>query len=830
MRRRFSRHLLFVLGGMFLVSQTFASAPTQAWRKKLPAAGLTVALNPLNPNTVYAEGNGGLAISFDKGKTWPLQRSPGVSSIRQILIHPTDTMTIFCAGAGDLRKTTNYGQTWYSVLANYSIDGESMAFDPVHPDTMYAGEFAGQTYKSTNKGETWTLKGTAATGLCAFSVRPDSVNILYAGTSTGTISKSTNSGVTWRIVKHSISGVGFQEVPKISISISHPLIAYATINGSPDTSLGIWKTTNGGETWLKTNAPILPFWAVDIEQGDPNVAYAGTFLDEISAVYKTSDGGVSWIPISKGFSPRGYVWGLKVHPMDPSVVWASVTNDVFGFGGVYRLSTSTSGIEGVVLNAVTMDTVKNGFAVNTSTGDSVVLSDVSGVFRFDYYEDDPLLTPVVHLQAYPYYHKNVQISFIPDSLLGGNIFMDELAVRSITGTVKDSAAQLPRVAIVHLYATSSVGTEEYAESTDANGNFHIDNLYISYPPTLTYDKLTLVPEIPYAQTSLPVILDSSGLSLNFRLLPADLFIVGVSDSSAYNSYYQIALESLHVSFSTWDIKRQGLPPLSNADQFNKKTIIYYTGSLHTPLPSAALDSLTACLHAGCNLFLTGQDIAEQNSASSLFMNDLNVGFGGNSPVTFTSGLTGCLFDGLGFFTAQGGAGNQTSRDILTPLISRVKPVMGYGFGDLGTAAVRIDSVGTGGKAIVMGFGFEAISTAGDRKKVIQNVIGYFDGSIILDVNDNPRAGSLPKDYRLEQNYPNPFNPVTQLQFTNSKFQMVTLKIYDMLGSEVATIVNQELQPGVYTKTWDAGNSAGGVYYYRLKAGSYSEIKKMLLVK
>jgi hypothetical protein len=99
---------------LLFVMQSFAASPVEAWRKKLSAVALTVAINPLNPNTVYAEkGFNLLSISFDKGKTWPLISHPGVGSIRQILVHPTDTMTIFCAGgSGDLRKSTDYGATW----------------------------------------------------------------------------------------------------------------------------------------------------------------------------------------------------------------------------------------------------------------------------------------------------------------------------------------------------------------------------------------------------------------------------------------------------------------------------------------------------------------------------------------------------------------------------------------------------------------------------------------------------------------------------------------------------------------------------------------------
>ncbi|HMS66461.1 MAG TPA: T9SS type A sorting domain-containing protein [Ignavibacteria bacterium] len=86
------------------------------------------------------------------------------------------------------------------------------------------------------------------------------------------------------------------------------------------------------------------------------------------------------------------------------------------------------------------------------------------------------------------------------------------------------------------------------------------------------------------------------------------------------------------------------------------------------------------------------------------------------------------------------------------------------------------------------------------------------------------------DYNLSQNYPNPFNPVTELKFGISKPGFVSLKIYDILGNEVTTVVNSALLPGTYSYKYDASALSSGVYYYSIISGDFKETKRMLLVK
>ena len=89
---------------------------------------------------------------------------------------------------------------------------------------------------------------------------------------------------------------------------------------------------------------------------------------------------------------------------------------------------------------------------------------------------------------------------------------------------------------------------------------------------------------------------------------------------------------------------------------------------------------------------------------------------------------------------------------------------------------------------------------------------------------------IPAKFSLYQNYPNPFNPQTKIKFIISKQSFAKLIIYDILGREVATLVNEELKPGTYSFDWDGSNYASGIYFYQLAAGDYVQTKKMVLLK
>jgi hypothetical protein len=102
----------------------------------------------------------------------------------------------------------------------------------------------------------------------------------------------------------------------------------------------------------------------------------------------------------------------------------------------------------------------------------------------------------------------------------------------------------------------------------------------------------------------------------------------------------------------------------------------------------------------------------------------------------------------------------------------------------------------------------------------------YNNVVSVEVN-NPK---IPAEFNLEQNYPNPFNPKTVIGYRLPVTGNVTLKVYDVLGSEVATLVNEYKPAGRYEVNFNAESLSSGIYFYKLRAGSYNETKKMVLIR
>jgi Secretion system C-terminal sorting domain len=107
------------------------------------------------------------------------------------------------------------------------------------------------------------------------------------------------------------------------------------------------------------------------------------------------------------------------------------------------------------------------------------------------------------------------------------------------------------------------------------------------------------------------------------------------------------------------------------------------------------------------------------------------------------------------------------------------------------------------------------------------ISGTTYGNLLVSVGDE---NYLPNVFSLSQNYPNPFNPNTSIRFTISDLQFTILKVYDILGNEIATLVNEEKTAGEYEVKFNGTGLPSGIYFYQLRTGNYIETKKMVLLK
>ena len=111
-----------------------------------------------------------------------------------------------------------------------------------------------------------------------------------------------------------------------------------------------------------------------------------------------------------------------------------------------------------------------------------------------------------------------------------------------------------------------------------------------------------------------------------------------------------------------------------------------------------------------------------------------------------------------------------------------------------------------------------------------NVVYKYVGPRIISSVEEEVVDLVPTGYSLSQNYPNPFNPITTFRYSIPTQSKVVIKVYDILGNEIATIMDEEKSVGTYELTWNAASLPSGIYFYQLKAGDYSNTKKMILLK
>ena len=108
--------------------------------------------------------------------------------------------------------------------------------------------------------------------------------------------------------------------------------------------------------------------------------------------------------------------------------------------------------------------------------------------------------------------------------------------------------------------------------------------------------------------------------------------------------------------------------------------------------------------------------------------------------------------------------------------------------------------------------------------------GYSNIALITVTNINLIENKIVKDYYLSSNYPNPFNPTTNIRYSIPKSGMVKLAVFDALGREIQTLVNESLKPGTYEASFDGTMLNSGVYFYKLITDGFTDTKKMLLIK
>lgn len=463
----------------------------------------------------------------------------------------------------------------------------------------------------------------------------------------------------------------------------------------------------------------------------------------------------------------------------------------------------------------------------------------------------------IETRAVGHYPDTTMVEILDDSTITVGIGLTPLPTGLFAGTVTDSVTGDGIDARVVLMMNNTPW--DSATTNPQSGFFYFPAVPITYPGIQDYTGITIYPELPYPITALNQVItvtEDDTASVFSRLNPAEVLIVDDDEGEDYENYFIAAVDSAGRTYFHLDVFSSGTSPGEAISLFpTSSKVVWYTGDATTnTLTQDDQDSLASFLDAGGKLFLTGQNIAEDlTSIQSSFLDDyVHAGWLENPPQIFLHGKSG---DPLGrgiqlvITTGANGANNQTSRDrleITGESYSAVHFIANPSdLTDLGTAGVWAEGPVAGSRIVLFGFGVEAVNRpAADpsqitRTEMMTLVLDFLDG--ITGINDPvgfDEAG-LPRSYALGQNFPNPFNPQTTISYdvpeSEGKGVRVFLSVYNLRGKKVKMLVDSWKEEGRHMVQWDGTSDQGeklssGVYLYRLEAGSFTETRKLLLVK
>jgi hypothetical protein len=130
------------------------------------------------------------------------------------------------------------------------------------------------------------------------------------------------------------------------------------------------------------------------------------------------------------------------------------------------------------------------------------------------------------------------------------------------------------------------------------------------------------------------------------------------------------------------------------------------------------------------------------------------------------------------------------------------------------------------RIVYLAFSFEQVPTEEERDTLMNRTMNWLLDGITSAGNNN----LVVRSFNLEQNYPNPFNPSTTITYSLANEEHVSLKVYDIMGREVAELMNEDQAAGTHSLDFDASSLASGMYFYKISAGNFVSTKKMILLK
>ena len=777
---------------------------------------LSIAVNPKNPETIYAgSAGGGLWRSYTGGigaSAWKyIATGFPVLAVSSIAIDPVDTNKIYI-GTGEVY---NLAQT-----------GTSYA------DRLTIGSYGIGILKTSDGGATWeqslNWKDSLQVGVNAIKITPGLANIIWAATTVGTY-KNTNYGDSTKWVRV----YGVEMATDLIISPANPnrvLVACGNLSSSKN---GLYKTENGGESWkLLPGFPVVPFsfllgkMRVDVSESSPSIMFSTLAYGDYKKNYNTT----TWTNKSTN---SGDLWLFTSQSN-----WAS-------YNGWYShdVAVNPQNPDEIITGGVNVWKSTNGGSTFTQISD-----DNAAVGEVEPGTDEGTSQRYVHQNIHEIVYNPVKpdiIYFATDGGVfrttdGGNTFEGCNGGYQTTNFNQGfSVSQQDKDFIIA--GAQSNGTNIY------NGSSAWKRFILPNDGGVTGIS-SLDDNIIYASHQNLNVFKSNNKGLTF----SHLNIPDLANPTSYMAPFIVGNKNPDIMYTGRDKIYQSVDGGSSWFVSNKGEIL--DGN---PVVKMAIDPQNSEVVYAATFPLEQKDAGIEAGLFRKASDD-------NTWVEISNGLPdrfiGSIYVDNKSFVYVTILGFGTSHLFRSTNLGQSWTDIGKGLPDVPASAVIVDpdsstniyvgndlgvyyspNSGTTWQSFSNGLPDAVMVT--DLKinknerllRVSTNGSGFFERKLATENPTRINEEILPSDFKLYQNYPNPFNPTTVISFTipvelDAKFASTIINIYDILGNRISTLINKELNPGNYKVEFNASGLASGVYYYRLEIGNYSLTKKMLLLK
>ena len=712
------------------------------------------------------------------------------SRIVTIAYDPNNPNILYLGAAfGGVWKSTDGGANWTSKTDyEVSLSSGSIAIDPNNSNIIYYGTgeatYSGASYygrgllKSTNGGNTWTNFSADLPSLTYTSrivIRPNHSNELLAAMGNAGLYRSTNSGINWSIV----AGGRCDDV------VFSPTGDTAYIVGS---GTGYRISTDGGSTFTFYSVATLGTRNhLAICKSYPNILYLSVYSSSNIYVYKSTNAGYNFTQVSTGTNFNGgqawYDFYMHVNPFDPNYAYVGSIDIWRTTNGGTSFQNITNGYSG---GNVHVD--QHNLAFHPTDPDKMFCANDGGIWystnrgtSFSNMNSSLTLTQFYRIAADPSNAAHVMGGTQDNGTQrtlgtinwtgafggdGGEVCFQSQNTQYILGETQNNGVRRS----LNGGSSWSSATSGLSGSGAWVGPIitHPDSSDIFYTARQSVFKTTNV-----AASWVSISTGTAGTIRELAICKSDPSIMyATSSSRVYRSTDR---------GYTFTLVSSGMP--------NRTVTSVYA---HPDSSNVALVTFSG--------FGAGKVYKSTNGGSS--WNDIS----GNLPDSPTN-------DVLIYYPGYATSVYLVAMDVgvfMTNNYGNTWVELAQGLPN--TVAIHLDYNQTANKVRI-----------GTHGRGVYEISGLVTG--IVNINNQ-----IPKKYSLSQNYPNPFNPSTMISFSIMNDENVRLKVYDLLGKEIATLVNKRLTTGTYDVNFDGSNLNSGVYIYRIETDNFSNSKKMILIK